>query len=128
MQLQIRQTQVNIVESNPKDHLFTLIHTLNDHYFNKQRTLRMNKYQPILNVYIIWHPDADALCRPLAKAVYTCLNRDPDKPFARGMGIPAYFRCVSEPGRDQPLTVDINAAVHSVIFVLVEDNLVNADP
>ena len=88
----------------------------------------MNKYQPVLNVYIIWHPDADALCRPLAEALYTCLNRDPEKPFARGMGIPVYFRCVSEPGSDQPLPIDIDAAVHSVIFVLVEDNLVFVEP
>jgi hypothetical protein len=88
----------------------------------------MNKYQPVLNVYLIWHPDAETLCRPLAEAIYTCLNRDPEKPFARGMGIPVYFRCVSEPEKDQPLAIDIDAAVHSVIIVLVEDNLVFVEP
>jgi len=54
----------------------------------------MNKYQPTLIVYIIWHPDADALCRPLAQAVYTCLKRDPEAPFARSIGITTYFRYV----------------------------------
>ena len=72
----------------------------------------MNKYQPILNVYIIWHPDADALCRPLAQAVYTCLKRDPEESFARSIGITTYFRCVSEPGKDIPSAIDIDAALH----------------
>ncbi len=86
----------------------------------------MQRYQPILNVYIIWHPDADAYCRPLADAIYTCLNRDPDRPFTRGIGIPTYFRCVPEQGKNKvkPLDIKLNAAVHSVIFVLVEDHLI----
>ncbi len=87
----------------------------------------MNTYHPLLNVYIIWHPAADALCRPLAKAVYIGLNRDPNRPFGRGIGIPTYYRCVAEPGKEIPLAIDVNSAVHSVVFVLVEDHLVNDD-
>jgi hypothetical protein len=74
------------------------------------------------------HPDADAFCRPLTEAIYITLDRDPEKPFAKGMGIPVYFRCISEPEKDQPLAFDIDATVHSVIFVLVEDNLEFVEP
>ena len=83
----------------------------------------MNAYQPVLNVYLIWHPDADARCRPLAEAVYTCLNRDSENPFARGIGIPVYFRCVNAPGRETPMAIDLDAAVHSAIFVLAASSV-----
>ena len=88
----------------------------------------MNCYRPNLNVYVIWHPDADAVCQPLAKAIYTGLNRDHDKPFGRGIGIPTYFRCIAEPGKEIPLAIDLVTAVHTVMFVLVEDHFVYADP
>ncbi|WKJ92085.1 TIR domain-containing protein [Methylomonas montana] len=84
----------------------------------------MQPYSPILSVYIVWHPDADTLCRPLATALYVCLNRDPDKPFAHGIGIPAYFRCAPESGANLPLAIDLNAAEHTVIFALVDDHMV----
>jgi hypothetical protein len=87
----------------------------------------MNRYLPLLNVYVIWHPDADARCRPLAESLYTSLNRNPAKPFAPGIGIPVYFRCRAEAGKEVPLAIDVDAAEHTVIFVLVEDNLVVAD-
>ncbi len=88
----------------------------------------MQTYRPVLNVYIIWHPDAYALCQPLAEAVYFCLNRDPEKPFARALGIPTFFRCVAEPGNNRPLAINLEDAEHSVIFVLVEDHLVVEEP
>lgn len=84
----------------------------------------MQPYSPILSVYIVWHPDADTLCRPLATALYVCLNRDPDQPFAHGIGIPTYFRCAPETGASLPLAIDLQAAEHTVIFVLAEDHLV----
>ncbi len=63
----------------------------------------------------------------MATALYTSLNRNPEHPFARGIGIPTYFRCVPDPGKDVPLAIDIEAAEHTVIFVLVEDHLVFVD-
>jgi len=90
----------------------------------KPETLPMPTYKPVLNVYVIWHPVADDLCRPLANAIYTCLNRDPTKPFCQRYRDSLYFRCVSQPDKDIPLKIDLNTALHNVIFVLVEDNLV----
>lgn len=88
----------------------------------------MNPYRPLLNVYVIWHPNADALYGTLAQAIYTCLNRNRDKPFARGIGIPTYYRSVCEPGKKIPSAIDLNAAVYTVIIVLVDDHLVLAEP
>lgn len=84
----------------------------------------MSPFKPLLNVYLIWHPAADALCRPLALAVFKHINRDPERPFARSIAIPTYFRCVPEAGKDIPLAIDASSAEHTVIFVLVEDQMV----
>ena len=81
-------------------------------------------HQPILNVYVIWHPDAEARCQPLAAALYASLYQDPQKPFARGIGIPTYFRCVCENDKKTPLAIDLAAAEHTVIVVLIEEHLV----
>jgi len=87
----------------------------------------MPPYRPLLNLFVVWHPKADAVCRPLALALYEAFNRNPDHPMARGIGIPTYFRCVNQPDNDTPLAIDLNAAEQSVILVLVEANLVNDD-
>ena len=54
----------------------------------------MNNFKPLLNVYLVWHSAADTVCRPLAQAVFTKINRNPERPFARGIAIPIYYRCV----------------------------------
>lgn len=84
----------------------------------------MNIFKPLLNVYLIWHPAADAACRPLAQAIFTKINRHPERPFARGIGIPTYYRCVPAANQNIPLAIDVTTAEHTVIFVLVEDHLV----
>jgi hypothetical protein len=87
----------------------------------------MSPYRPLLNLFIVWHPDAENQCQPLAQALYQAFNRDPDHPMARGIGIPTYFRSVNQPGKDLPSSIDLNAAAHTVILVLGEANLVNDD-
>jgi len=84
----------------------------------------MNSFKPLLNVYLIWHPDADALCRPLAQAVFAQINRNSERPFARVIGIPTYYRCVPAANQAIPLAIDVTTAEHSVMVVLVENHLV----
>jgi len=84
----------------------------------------MNNFKPLLNVYLVWHPAADTVCRPLAQAVFTKINRNPERPFARGIAIPTYYRCVPAANLEIPLAIDVTTAEHSVIFALVEDYLV----
>lgn len=86
----------------------------------------MAKFLPFLNVYIIWHPDADNKCLQLAEALYNCLNRNPDQPFAYGIGIPVYFRSLPQSLESVPKVINLEDALHTVVFVLVEDNLVVA--
>jgi hypothetical protein len=50
-------------------------------------------YPIAMQVHVIWHPESDALCRPLAEMVYVALNRDPYQPLLPGIGIPVFFRC-----------------------------------
>jgi hypothetical protein len=89
--------------------------------------LAMSHYRPLLNLFIVWHPDAENQCQPLAQALYQAFNRDPDHPMARGIGIPTYFRSVNQPGKDLPSSIDLNTAEHTVILVLGEASLVNDD-
>ena len=45
-----------------------------------------------LQIHVIWHPDSDQTCLPLAQKLYVALNRDPVQPFTSGVGIPVFFR------------------------------------
>jgi SLOG cluster2/TIR domain len=47
-----------------------------------------------LQVHVIWHPDSDAECRPLAEKIYLTFNRDAYQPLLPGIGIPVFFRHV----------------------------------
>lgn len=89
----------------------------------------MENYKPVLNVYLIWHPNATHNCKNLADDVFDFLHHHPDRPFARGIGIgiPVYYRCLADSPRKIPKQIDLNAADHNVIFVLVEHSLVNDD-
>ena len=37
-----------------------------------------------MQVHVIWHPESDALCRPIAEMIYLALNRDPYQPLLPG--------------------------------------------
>jgi len=84
----------------------------------------MENYKPVLNVYLIWHPDAKHNCPELADEIFNLLNHHPGRAFARGIGIPVFYRCLAEQQSQFPKAIDMDAADHTVVFVLVEDNLV----
>ena len=88
--------------------------TLNDEYENMTE---INSFKPLLNVYLIWHPSADSFCEDLAKSVFSHLNRDADKPFARSIAIPTYYRCVPELNKNAPLSINIDNAKHTVMRI-----------
>src|SRR5215475_11143219 len=46
-----------------------------------------------LQIHVIWHPDSEEICFPLAQKLYIALNRDPSQPFLSSVGIPVFFRC-----------------------------------
>lgn len=77
-----------------------------------------------LVVHVIWHPEADALCRPLAELIYGRLNRDAYQPLLAGIGIPVFFRCIGDPlsqdGTPAPIRVAAEAADLRVFLVTPE--------
>lgn len=53
-----------------------------------------------IQVHVIWHPDSEEVCFPLAKKLYLALNRDAYQPLVPGIGIPVFFRCAgADPAR-----------------------------
>lgn len=85
----------------------------------------MTSFRPFLNAFVLWHAKADKACRPMAEALFTLLSWNTKRPFAREIGIPTYFRSCPDgwPG-GLPAGIDLDAAEHSVIFVLVESRFV----
>jgi hypothetical protein len=81
---------------------------------------------PPLVVYVAWHPENEA-GRDLARHVYTRLAHDVTDAAARGPGVPVYFRSAPRPkapAGTAPLPIDLDAAKHSVVVVLVDDRVV----
>jgi hypothetical protein len=48
-----------------------------------------------IQLHVIWHPESDSRCRPLAENIYCTFNRDPNQPLIPGIGIPVFFRCAA---------------------------------
>ena len=46
-----------------------------------------------LQIHVVWHPDSDTRCRPIAETIYKRINRDPTNPLLPSLGIPVFFRC-----------------------------------
>ncbi len=52
---------------------------------DRQRDREGNIPYPLaMQVHVIWHPESDALCRPIAEMIYLALNRDPYQPLLPG--------------------------------------------
>jgi hypothetical protein len=74
-----------------------------------------------LNVYLIWHPKANDVCRPLSQECFQLLNRDDKYPFSRGIQIPVYFRSVLVDGQNCPIPIKLENAERNIIFALIDD-------
>jgi SLOG cluster2/TIR domain len=61
-----------------------------------------------IQVHVIWHPDSEDNCFPLAKKLYVALNRDSYQPLVPGIGIPVFFRCAgANPARPNDVPAPI---------------------
>lgn len=81
-------------------------------------------YKTPLAVYIVWHPDFQEGQRH-ADFLYSILCRNPDKPLARSLGIPVYFRNKHVHGEKIPNKVDFNESTYTAVIPLVSDEMVN---
>ena len=88
-------------------------------------TTVLTEYQPRLLLYVVWHPQF-ARGRELAERIYAHFARDPEKPNARGLGIPVFFR--SEPAEEAatPVPIALDEARHTAVIVLVDPKMVIA--
>lgn len=88
----------------------------------------MTLNQSFLNVYVLWHPTAKD-GQSYADSLFTMLSWNADRPFAREIGIPTFFRSV-DPSKQRglPAPVDLDVAEHSVVVALTESYLVDDEP
>lgn len=84
----------------------------------------MSDSRPFLNVYFVWHPGARARYQNLADKLFVLLDRDPEAPETRGIGIPTYFRSVPKDSSSTlPAPIDLAGAVRTIVFVFVEEHM-----
>ncbi|MBK7585825.1 MAG: hypothetical protein IPI67_37275 [Myxococcales bacterium] len=82
-------------------------------------------YRPCLSVFVVWHPSF-SLGQAIAERVYSHLCRDVHAPTSRGIGAPVFFRSAAESEVSSlPMDVPIDAAHHTAVVVLVDDNMIN---
>ena len=80
--------------------------------------------RPVLGTYVVWHPHA-VECASQAEFIFRTLCADPDVPAAPRVGIPIWFR-TSNVADQHPAPVPFGTAVHTVVVVLVDGNLVSS--
>lgn len=79
----------------------------------------MSPAPSVLHVFVVWHP-ASTTCGDLARDMFRALDANPDIPASRGLGIPVRFR-TSSVAEVVPAAVPFGSAVHTAVFVLVDD-------
>ena len=84
---------------------------------------QMDVYLPLLVIHVVWHPEF-ARGREMAEKIYTWFARDPDRPNARGLGIPVVFRSAMADEETTPPSIEMGEAHHSVVVVLVDPKMV----
>src|SRR5262249_8176883 len=79
-----------------------------------------------LQIHVVWHPDSEDVCFPLAKRLYTALNRDLYQPLIPGIGIPVFFRCAGKhpaQSKDVPAPISIPDGQYDLRVVLSTSKL-----
>jgi SLOG cluster2/TIR domain len=86
----------------------------------------VSEYQPRLVIYVVWHP-AFERGRQMAECIYAHFSRDPERPNARGLGIPVFFRSATT-ANDQAPPIYIASARHTAVIVLVDAEMMTGGP
>lgn len=90
-----------------------------------EEPIASTEYQPRLMIYVVWHPQF-ARGREMAERIYCHFARDPEKPNARGLGIPVFFRSEPAEGAATPAPIALDEARHTAVIVLVDPKMVIA--
>src|SRR5882672_9225961 len=85
-----------------------------------------------IQLHVIWHPDSEEICFPLATKLYLALNRDTFQPLVPGIGIPVFFRCAgADPAQPKgvPRPIIINQDTkYDLRVALITPKLLLAQP
>jgi hypothetical protein len=81
-------------------------------------------YVPPLSIYFVWHPADASLAKPLVDHCTAMLQRNIEKPFARAMNMPIFFRTSNS--KNTPATVE-TLSKRTLVFIFVGKE-VAADP
>ena len=87
----------------------------------------VTQYQPRLAIYAVWHQRFER-GREIAERIYAHFSRDPERPSARGLGIPVFFRSATEADAQAPPPIAFDSAQHTAVVVLVDAEMVTAGP
>ena len=90
-------------------------------------TTRINEYRPRLVIYVVWHPGFER-GRELAERIYAHFSRDPERPNARGIGIPVFFRSATTADDQAPPPISIESARHTTVIALVDVEMITGSP
>ncbi|CAO3408522.1 hypothetical protein [Azospirillum largimobile] len=83
-----------------------------------------------MQVHVIWHPDGDGVCKPVAESIYLALNRDPHQPLLPGIGIPVFLRSAGAVPGDRtgvPRPIEVSDTKLDLRIALVTAELID-DP
>lgn len=80
-------------------------------------------FRPPLAIYVVWHPNF-MQGQAIADGLFQRFCRDASRPLERGLGIPVFFRSVPAKGEDVPAPIPLDAASHTLVLPLLEDELV----
>jgi hypothetical protein len=90
-------------------------------------TTCINEYRPRLVIYVVWHPGFER-GRELAERIYAHFSRDPERPNARGIGIPVFFRSATPADDQAPPSISIESARHTTVIALVDVEMITGSP
>jgi SLOG cluster2/TIR domain len=87
----------------------------------------VSQYLPRLVIYVVWHP-AFERGRQMAERIYAHFSRDPERPNARGLGIPVFFRSATTANDQAPPPISIASARHTAVIALVDAEMMTGGP
>lgn len=82
--------------------------------------MKTNKYKAPLAIYVVWHPEFNRGIE-FAEFLFSTFNRDINDPFARGIGIPVFYRYLADPQTGIPIEINLGEAQSSIVVVLIDD-------
>ena len=76
-----------------------------------------NRLKYPLSLFVVWHPKFKE-GKTIANNLYSTFCRNIDQPLERGLGIPVYYRSISD--NKTPIPIDVSSAKRNAIVLLID--------